>query len=102
MRSDQPHQQQAQADAAQAEKANLPIAQLQNLREELAPSGRRDEGVQALEHQHQGQGSPEKITVHAQAYFFGVGATEPRKVLKNSEPEGSTTITSLFLAKLAL
>lgn len=35
-------------------------------------------------------------------YLLGVPATLPRKTLKNSEEAGSTTITSLFLLKLAL
>ena len=38
-------------------------------------------------------------------YFFAGAAAPPelpRNALKNSEPDGSTTITSLFLLKLAL
>ena len=37
-------------------------------------------------------------------YFFALptGATPPRKTLKNSEDDGSSTITSLLLLKLAL
>ena len=36
-------------------------------------------------------------------YFFAAAdAAEPRKTLKNSEDDGSSTITSLFLEKLAL
>ncbi len=37
-------------------------------------------------------------------YFFGIGAgvVLPRIALKNSEEEGSSTIKSLFLVKLAL
>lgn len=37
-------------------------------------------------------------------YFFGltVGATPPRNTLKNSEDDGSSTITSLLPLKLAL
>jgi hypothetical protein len=41
-------------------------------------------------------------------YFFGVaaagtaGPTLPRNTLKNSEDDGSTTITSLFFPRLAL
>jgi hypothetical protein len=98
--SNQPQQQEAQADAAQPEKADLPITKLQDLRKQVAPTLRRDEGVQTLEHQHQSQRGPQEIAV--QVYFLAAGAVCPRKVLKKSEPEGSTTITSLFLAKLAL
>ena len=37
-------------------------------------------------------------------YFFAfpTGATPPRKTLKNSEDDGSSTMTSLLLLKLAL
>jgi len=35
-------------------------------------------------------------------YFFAAAGTWPRNTLKNSELFGSSTITSLFLEKLAL
>ena len=43
----------------------------------------------------------------SKAYFFAAGAgvageALPLKTLKKSEPDGSSTITSLFLLKLAL
>jgi len=43
--------------------------------------------------------------LQSKAYFFAGAAPtlpEPRKALKNSEPDGSTTSTSDFLLKLAL
>lgn len=40
--------------------------------------------------------SPSKI------YFLAPAALPPRKTLKNSDEDGSTTITSLLLLKLAL
>ncbi len=39
----------------------------------------------------------------SKGYFFaGAGDAPPRSTLKKSDPFGSTTITSLFLLKLAL
>ena len=44
-----------------------------------------------------------KIEVPQSTYFLaGAGAALPRMVLKKSELLGSSTMTSLFLAKLAL
>ncbi len=70
------------------------------------PASGEQKREKALEHQNEGHGQPEGVAV--QVYFFkfyflaGVAAALPRNTLKNSEDEGSTTITSLFLLKLAL
>lgn len=95
---------QAQDDAAQAEKAQLAIAQGQQLLEHPAPSRWRDQRQQPFDHHQQRQGLPERSAVHESAYFLAGAAAplpEPRMARKKSD-EGSTTSTSLFLAKLAL
>ena len=79
--------------------------QLEQPLKSAAPAAGREEGEQALEHQHQGQRGPEGGAVQAGlAYFLAgaAGAPLPRKALKNSEPDGSSTMTSPFLLKLAL
>ena len=74
--------------------------QLQYPLEHAPPAGWRQKWKQALDDQHQGQRQPECVAV--QTYFFaGVGTVLPRMALKNSD-EGSSTIKSPFLAKLAL
>ena len=87
--------------------------ELQKLGEHAPPATRREERQQAFDHQYEGQCSPEGRTVHAarwryEAWLFdyflaGAGtAPLPRNILKKSEEAGSSTITSLFLLKLAL
>lgn len=95
------HPDAARDDAAQPEKTDLAVAQAENLLEHAAPAARRDKGKQALQDKQAGQREPERAAVQ-ETYFFGAApAPEPRMALKKSD-EGSTTITSLFLAKLAL
>jgi hypothetical protein len=95
-----------QADAAKSEKPDLAVAEPQDLLEHAAPSGRREKWKQSFEHQHQGQRCPERIAVHELYFLAAAGAAapaeDPRIALKNSDDEGSSTITSLFLLKLAL
>ena len=81
---------------------DLPIIELHQLGEQPAPSGRCDQGEQTLNDQHQRQGQPKRVS--SQGYFLGLATAEPplRNTLKNSLDEGSSTITSLLLAKLAL
>ena len=76
--------------------------QLQYLLEHSPPGGRRQKREQTFNDQHQGQRQPECVAV--QVYFFaGAGGSAlPRMALKNSDDEGSTTIRSPFLLKLAL
>ena len=104
--------QKAGEDAAQRKEANLPITHLRDLQERPAPQRRCNEGHKPLKHQHQGAGKPKAVApIHdrqrAADYLRGaagaVAALPPlRMALKNSEEDGSTTITSLFLLKLAL
>ncbi len=94
-------------DAAKSEKPNLAIAQLLNLLKRAPPNGGRDKGEQAFNDQGQAQSHPQNQpkTVAFQAYFLpgaAAGRELPRKALKNSLLDGSTTITSPFLLKLAL
>jgi len=102
----QPEQQQTQADAAQAKKPDLTVLQLQDLREHAPPRAWRQEGQQPFHHEDQGQTQPERVGVHSQSAYFLAGAAAPpappRITLKKSDDEGSRTITSLFLAKVAL
>ena len=104
----QPEQQQAGCNAAQAEEAKLPVAQLHQLAEAAPPGARRDEGQQPFDHQHQRQRAPEHFIAHGRRVFQLRGAAlavvlpELRSDLKKSEDEGSTTSTSLFLLKLCL
>lgn len=44
----------------------------------------------------------QKLSLLTPYFFAAAGAPWPRNALKNSEDEGSTTITSLFLEKLVL
>lgn len=101
-----PNQQQAKQQAGQSEKTQLPVAELQNLSEGLAPSGRRHKWHEAFHQQNQGHGQPERRAVQAKihAYFLVAGAADvpPRSVLKKSELLGSSTITSLFFENVAL
>lgn len=97
-------QHQTDHDAAQAEKPDLAIAESEYLLEHAAPAARGDERQDPFNHQHQRQRLPEGVSVH-RVYFLAVAAPlpepEPRIALKKSD-EGSSTITSLFLLKLAL
>jgi len=95
------HPDQTRDDAAQAEEADLAVAHGEDLLEHAAPAAGREKGKQALEDKQAGQREPERAAVQ-EIYFLGaVPAPEPRMALKKSD-EGSTTITSLFFAKLAL
>jgi hypothetical protein len=77
--------------------------QLEQLREHLTPLGGRNEGQKPLKNQHQGDGRQDGWP-KTHSYFLAgpAGAELPRIVLKKSELLGSRTMTSLFLAKLAL
>jgi hypothetical protein len=95
------HPDRAREDAAQTEEADLPVAHAENLLEHAAPAAGREERKQAFQDKQAGQRQPERAAVQ-ETYFFGAApAPEPRMALKKSD-EGSITITSLFLAKLAL
>jgi len=66
-----PQPQQAGQNATQAEKPDLAITQLQDLRKHAAPAAGRQKRKQALDHQDQGHGQPEGAAVHA--LFFRAG-----------------------------
>lgn len=95
------HPDEARQHAAQPEKTDLAIAHAEDLLEHAAPAAGREKGKQAFEDKQAGQRQPERAAVQ-EAYFLGA-APEPelRMALKKSE-EGSITITSPFLSKLAL
>lgn len=44
----------------------------------------------------------QKVSLSKTYFFAGTGALLPRKILKNSDEDGSSTITSFFLLKLDL
>jgi len=44
----------------------------------------------------------QKVSLSKPYFLAGVAALLPRNTLKNSDDDGSSTITSLFLLKLAL
>lgn len=95
------HPDKARDDAAQPEKTDLAVAHREDLLEHAAPATGRKKGKQAFEDKQAGQRQPERAAVQG-AYFLGaVPEPEPRMALKKSD-DGSTTITSLFFAKLAL
>ena len=106
------HNQQPDADAHHAEEPDLAIAQLLDLGEYLPPFGRGRERHQAFNDERQTQPQAKHLpeTQRNQGanrrqsgdYFFAgaAGAALPLKALKNSEEDGSTTITSPFLLKL--
>ena len=95
------HPGQTRDDAAQAEETDLAIAHAEDLLEHAAPATGREKRKEALQDKQAGQREPERAAVQ-ETYFFGaVPAPEPRMALKKSD-EGSITMTSLFLAKLAL
>lgn len=102
-----PEQKQTQQHAAKSKKPNLPIAQLDDLGKCAFPATGGQKGHQALNDQHQSQRSPQSIASQKllKSHFLpAVLALEPppRMALKNSDELGSSTITSLFLLKLAL
>lgn len=99
---EEPNQQQPGHDTDQTHRADLPFTQLKQLQKELAPALWRNEGIESLQYQHKSDSHPQQIG--AQAYFFAFDtAPAPlRMTRKNSELAGSTTITSLLLAKLDL
>ena len=74
--------------AAQAEEADLAVAQLQDLREHAAPAAGREKGIQALDHQDEGQGLPEAAAVHG--LFLGRGRcpTLPAESLEEFRSRG--------------
>lgn len=97
----QPNQQHPAQNAAHSEKAQLAVGQLKNLLEHAAPAGRGDKRKKTLDHQNEGQRQPECVKRHTDFYFRDeAGDALPRKVSKNSDDEGSTTMMSLFLPKL--
>lgn len=75
-RSDQPHkQQQANGDAAKPKKADLPVAQRQQLFKHAPPPDGRQKWQQSFDHQQQGQCDPEVIaTVHDGLFFCRRGS----------------------------
>ena len=109
-------------DAAEPEETDLAVREAQYLAEHTTPAARRDEGEQALDDKDEGHRQPKDVAVHQgcpsrthgitdperprtlmPSYFLGAALLPPpRKTLKNSEPLGSRTITSLLFVKLAL
>ena len=101
------HQGQAQQQTAQAKKPQLPVTELQDLQKGLAPGGGRQKRHGTFYHQQQRDGQPEGAAVQANVHFYfltlaGAAGADPRIVLKKSELAGSSTMTSLFLEKVAL
>lgn len=91
-------------DAAEPEEADLAVAQGENLLKHAAPSAGREKRQETFDHQHQGQCLPKGVAVHLVYFLAGAAPLPepgPRIALKKSE-DGSNTITSLFLLKLAL
>ena len=100
-----PNRHNTQQQTAQAKKSQLAIVQAQNLQNGLTPGGWRHKGHEALNDQHQSDGEPESGAIQTRVHVYFLPATAgplPRMVLKKSELLGSSTITSLFLEKLAL
>ena len=107
------HNQQPDADAHHPEKPDLAIAQLLDLGEQLSPFCGRREGHQTFNDQRQADAQAQHLpkTQRDQlarqrgsgAHFLAgaAGAALPLNALKNSDEDGSTTITSPFLLKLA-
>jgi hypothetical protein len=52
--------------ASQANKSNLAVIHCQHAGKNLPPSSRADKGQQALYHQHQGQGTPQRVRQDSQ------------------------------------
>jgi len=103
----QPECGQAESDTEQPKKAQLPVAQLQQLLEGAAPATGHQQWQKALDHEDQRQRLPKRAAVQSLAGgqrrggLGGVCAPEPRMARKNSD-EGSSTITSERLLKLDL
>lgn len=99
-----PNQRDAKHQTAQTEKSELPITEFQNLDKSLAPGAWRHEWHKALNDQHQRHGQPKggAVQTNSRFYFLGLVVRPPRMDLKNSELEGSSTITSLFLENVDL
>lgn len=103
----QPERGQSQANAEQAKKSQLSVAELQQLLKGAAPPARHQKWQQALDDEDQRQRLPKRAAVQKLAGgqrrggLGGVCAPEPRMARKNSD-EGSSTITSERLLKLDL
>jgi hypothetical protein len=94
----------ADHDAAKPEEADLAVTQGEDLLEHAAPAAGRDKRQESFDHQHQSQCLPKGIAVHRVYFLAGAAPLPepgPRMALKKSD-DGSSTITSLFLLKLAL
>jgi len=104
--SQPPNQQQTQQQTDQAKESQLTVSEAQYLGKRLPPGGRRHKRHEAFHQQHQPDSQPERGAVQADlhGYFLALAGagTPPRMVLKKSELLGSSTITSLFLEKVAL
>lgn len=103
----EPKQKQTQQHAAKSKKPDLPVAQLDDLGKCAFPATGRQKGHQTLNDQHQSQRSPQGIASQKllKSHFLPAAPAleaPPRMALKNSDELGSSTITSLFLLKLAL
>ena len=96
---------QSHSYTAQAEKADLTIIHFQNLLKHPPPARGGQKRHQPFKNKDNGNRRPEGVAVHGASYFLPGGGVapepEPRMVLKKSD-DGSSTITSLFLLKLAL
>lgn len=89
--------------AAQTKKTYLAVAHAKNLFKHAAPTGWREKWKHAFDDQHARQSEPKRAAVQRAVYFLADAAPVPelRMALKKSD-DGSSTITSLFLLKLAL
>ena len=95
----------SQNNTAQAKKLDLPVIHFQNLLKHPSSARGGQKRHQPFENKDNGNRHPEGVAVHGASYFLTGGGVapepEPRMVLKKSD-DGSSTITSLFLLKLAL
>ncbi len=101
-----PEESQTEQHQKDAKEADLTVLKPQQLLEQAAPACGRHHRHQAFEDKHQANG--QQPDIHRKKWTTvrqlrpGPAEPVPRIALKKSELAGSSTITSLFLAKLAL